>query len=570
MLGRHALAPVPALLWLLAGTIALCPAPARAGEAEKIERLNKKAMEDYDALEFESARKTLVDCVARLRSAGLDETPLAARTFINLGMVYVAGLHDRSRGEKLFEKALRIDPTLRLDPAVATPELKEAWDEALKSLPGRKRDKAEEARAPEQPQPLLPPEPAQNPTKAEPGAAETLRHTPVEEVAVGQRIAVYAHPLVNIARATLFYRAPGQEHYSQVPMGKSRKVPGDIVGYVPAEASSGKSLQYYIEIYDGAGAVVGHQGAADSPFIVSIGTGAGAAGGAAGGEDKEDPLAEVRRQKALEQLPRPFHEHVYFDLSLGTGGAAIGSGTTTEVAWYFNKSKGQYEEARASSGGFIWSGLALRAEFGAFVYKGLSLGASARFEFFLNNNADSSDTPLKCPPAPDTPTKRCYASTSRGSFGIGVLAKARYTFLQGKMFRPYLHLDAGGGAWRGALNIDGSKSAANPPTDVCSATYDGTPGVDAQGCSGFRNVPGYNHKDRAPGGTINDLNKVCPDGTSCIDSVLLGYALLGGGGGFYVGTPRIGLTFDISLLGAVGGAQGGMLLDAYIGPQVTF
>ena len=36
------------------------------------ERLNRKAMEDYDALEFDSARQTLLSAIAKLRDADMD------------------------------------------------------------------------------------------------------------------------------------------------------------------------------------------------------------------------------------------------------------------------------------------------------------------------------------------------------------------------------------------------------------------------------------------------------------------------------------------------------------------
>ena len=60
-------------LSVFVGVLALCaaslllPSQARAQDIEKqVSRMNKKAMEDYDSLEFESARKTLIDAVAIL------------------------------------------------------------------------------------------------------------------------------------------------------------------------------------------------------------------------------------------------------------------------------------------------------------------------------------------------------------------------------------------------------------------------------------------------------------------------------------------------------------------------
>ncbi len=563
------------MLPVLALTLVGVVRPARASEADRIEYLNKKAMEDYDSLEFDSARRTLTDCVAKLRATGQDQTPLAAKTYTHLGIVYVAGLHDKSRGQKQFEKALAIDPTLRLDPTLATPELQESWDAVVASLPRKKRQAAEQAAKQEAPVPTAtasknPPEPPSSNT--EPGS-DALRHTPVDDVPPGQRIAIYAHPNVPIARATLFYRAPGQERYSEVAMGRSRKIAGDIVGYIPADAVSGRSLQYYLETYGPAGGVIGKQGSPESPFVVSVVGGKASSAGTAG--EEEDPLAQVRKDQAAERAPKPFREHVYFDIALGTGGAVVPSGTTTEIAYYYtSKPMPQYQPARASSGGFVWSGLALRGEIGGYIYQGLTLGMSHRIEVFLNNNADSTGTPRVC-----TGMSPCYATTSKVNFGYIGLVKLRYQFNRKSMFRPYVHFDIGGGFWRGGLNIEGSKPMANgapdptsvfQPTDACSANYNGMTDStrDPEGCSSVGRIKGYNLQD--PKSMTPNLNRVCPGEGTCVDSVLLGYGMVGGGGGFYLGGEHFGVTVDLTLLGAFGGGQSALLIDTYIGPQFIF
>jgi hypothetical protein len=562
--------------FLLLLSLAVCSVPtvALADDAERIERLNKKAMEDYDALEFESARRTLVDCVAKLRSAGLDETPLAAKTHIHLGIVYIAGFKDRGRGQQQFERALKIDPTLKLDPALATPELQEVWDAAVAALPKKKRAQASQTPPPAPAQdPLLSPTQPQSPPKGQetdaPAApAEALSHVPVDEVGAGQKVNIYAKPLQSIARAVLFYRAPGQAAYAQAEMGRSRKVPGEIVGQVPAGVTAGRSFQYYIEAYDAAGAVVGRQGSPESPFVVLV------SGGKAARpveDDREDPLAQVRREQAAARAGQPRRDWVYVDVGLGAAFAAIPSGTTTEVAWYYDRMAKAYNPAVASTGGGIFAGMALRAELGVFAYKGLSIGPSFWFEAYLNHNADSSAGPQLC-------TKRdggmtyCYAPTTKGNFGVLGLAKVRYQFRRNTVFRPYIHFDLGGGTWRGALNIDGSIDNSSPlqPTDVCSATYNGKldPDRAPAGCSSVGQVPGYNLQDPRP--ATPNLNRVCPTDGPCIDAVLLGNFALGGGAGFYVGGKHAGFSLDGNIILLFGGAQFGALFAFYAGPQFIF
>src|SRR5258706_14363464 len=122
------LLPVAFVLFFVA------PAFAQADIEKQVGKMNKRAMEDYDSLEFESARKTLIDAVAMLRANGYDETPLAAKTYVNLGMVYIAGFKDRNRGVQQFVNALKIKPDFKLDPMVSTPELEEAFGAAQKQL----------------------------------------------------------------------------------------------------------------------------------------------------------------------------------------------------------------------------------------------------------------------------------------------------------------------------------------------------------------------------------------------------------------------------------------------------
>src|SRR5438105_15577597 len=77
-------------LFLCTFVIGLFSSSARAEEVEKqVAKMNKRAMDDYDALEFESSRRTLIDAVEKLRANGFDDTPLAAKTYLNLGIVYI-------------------------------------------------------------------------------------------------------------------------------------------------------------------------------------------------------------------------------------------------------------------------------------------------------------------------------------------------------------------------------------------------------------------------------------------------------------------------------------------------
>jgi tetratricopeptide (TPR) repeat protein len=120
-------------LSVLGGLVAVA-APARADEAEMIGRvtkMNKKAIEEYENLNFEEARKILREALDVCTANGLDKHPIKARTHIHLGIVIFAGFKQKELALKQFRKALDIQPDIRLTKSLANPEIQAAFDEAL-------------------------------------------------------------------------------------------------------------------------------------------------------------------------------------------------------------------------------------------------------------------------------------------------------------------------------------------------------------------------------------------------------------------------------------------------------
>ena len=66
---------------------------------DKLVQMNKKALDDYDTLEWESAKKTLLDALMAGKKAGLDNHPVMARTYVHLGAVYITGFKNREQGD---------------------------------------------------------------------------------------------------------------------------------------------------------------------------------------------------------------------------------------------------------------------------------------------------------------------------------------------------------------------------------------------------------------------------------------------------------------------------------------
>ncbi|HEY3357612.1 MAG TPA: hypothetical protein VGQ83_30450 [Polyangia bacterium] len=308
-------------------------APAAAQDAatiKRLEQMNKRAMEDYDLLEFDSARKTLTDAVALVRSSGLEEGghPIAAKTYLNLGVVYIGGFKDKDRGRMQFVRGLKVRPDAKLDGALATPELQEVFNDALKEVgKGRKPEPPK----PEPPKPKPEPEPS--------GKVEGLVHEPVNEARAGFPIVVKAElgAEINAAKVLLFYRGTGREDYVLADMAKNKK--GVYTGQIPADAVQGKVLQYYIEVRDTRGRPLIANGSSGSPNIISVLEAAAGDGsnpdGRVGGDD-EDPLkaARIKKQREQEQPPTgPTIRGRRFWLTVGFGtGFGLATGNS-ECAW---------------------------------------------------------------------------------------------------------------------------------------------------------------------------------------------------------------------------------------------
>ena len=97
----------------------------------KVTNLNKKALDAYNKQDYESARALLKEALELCASAGLDKHPIRARTHIHFGIVAIVGFKQREVGLKQFRKALEVQPDIKLTKQLATPELQDAFEEAV-------------------------------------------------------------------------------------------------------------------------------------------------------------------------------------------------------------------------------------------------------------------------------------------------------------------------------------------------------------------------------------------------------------------------------------------------------
>src|SRR5258707_1625348 len=78
--------------WAVALAVALgLTRPAAADPKSDIAQKAKEAMESYDLMDYEAARKLLNQALATTKKAKLDKDPVAAKVYLSLGIATFAG-----------------------------------------------------------------------------------------------------------------------------------------------------------------------------------------------------------------------------------------------------------------------------------------------------------------------------------------------------------------------------------------------------------------------------------------------------------------------------------------------
>ena len=121
VVGLVAVAPVA-----LAG-----PPPGDPAAVAKVTALNKKALDAYGKQDYDTAKALLKQALDVCADAGLDQHPITARTHIHFGVVAIVGFKQHEVGVKQFRKAIEIEPDIKLTKSLVTPELQDAFEEAV-------------------------------------------------------------------------------------------------------------------------------------------------------------------------------------------------------------------------------------------------------------------------------------------------------------------------------------------------------------------------------------------------------------------------------------------------------
>jgi hypothetical protein len=285
--------------------------------------LNRKALTLHQQGKAAAARDVLMQAVTFGKEKGLSTHQAMARTYLHLGSVFFLGLKDEEKSRRYLELAVKLRPDIQLTPALSSPEL-----EALLAQAGGKPKAAAPAAA------------AAPPPKPAPDTEEPPRPTADEDRAIGREeiycavpdegppglemlIRCSLGPRVKATAVTLHYRQPGAETYTSVPMAPGE--PGWHVAKIPAAATTGKAVQWYVEA-TGPEDRTWNAGRYELPNVVLLRPGASAVGSGpverVRREDEAPLFADERaREEAAAQarLHRRPEGRFFFGLALGSG-----------------------------------------------------------------------------------------------------------------------------------------------------------------------------------------------------------------------------------------------------------
>jgi len=288
---------------------------ADAKVKKQVERKTAEAMEAYDMLEYEQAKKGLAAALLLAKRKGLGKDPVTAKVHVHLGIVYFSGFEDPESAGLEFASALEIDPKVEIPKAYKTKEMLAAFESIRSDIGGDV--------------PVIGPEdsPTDNTSCS---LVEGLAHELVESSPAGrkQTVELKVSPDLKAAKVALYYRADGKVDFKEVTMGRQGQCAYSAA--IPAEAVQGDVVHYFVSVFDARGKVIARSGSKGSPNIIEVTaaiaepvggddplSGSGASGGSVSAS-AQDGAGKVKK--------------LFISLAVGSGGGYVtGSTEATDV-----------------------------------------------------------------------------------------------------------------------------------------------------------------------------------------------------------------------------------------------
>jgi hypothetical protein len=399
-----------ALTLVALGTSATARAEAEDSAAvEKVTKLNKKAVDAYQDLNFEEARKLLKSAIEVCTQSNLDNHPVTARTYIHLGIVVFNGFKQRDEAVKHFKKALEIQGDIKLDKILATPETQEVFDEALAAM-----------------KEVKPPEPPKS---------ATVEHEPVTKSPQGSPITIKAtvDPALGAKKVVLSFSADGADDFAEKEMKEDPPGSGFYTAEIPASATQGAVVDYFIEALGDGDNPIAKKGSSDKTMKIAM---LGPNGQpllrppGKGGKPPKDTGAEP------EETPTWF-----FGLGIGSG-----------VGWATGKGEVNTMDV-VKPAGFAMSKLVHFApEVGYYLSPELMLSLQLRFQLISGGTPFYETNPMDC---------GGDGICTPGTYAFAGFARAYYFFGEGDL-RTYVAGIGGLGTIRHLAAFESQQNCGKP------------------------------------------------------------------------------------------------------------
>jgi len=327
----------------------------------------KEAMENYDLMDYEAARKGLMQALAIAKKNKLDKDPIVAKAHLSLGIVQF--VNQDTDGAKLsFLSAVQIDPKIQIDAAYKSNDMSKLLEQV------RKEASAGGAGEPE------PAVTTAAPSGPDCASVQGMQHDIIDTAKGGAplQLVAYLGADVTATKVSIMYRAEGATEFSEVKMTKE----GDCkyVGAIPTNALKGSLVHYYVAAYNDGPKAVASKGSSGSPNIIEV---SGMVASAGGGDD-EDPIGggggggSSSDSISGSTTVGPRRARILFVLA-GGGGTGYVSGQT----------EGMNTVKNCCFGGPI---VVLQPEIGYFVSPQLSVSVAGRIGLPIGANVEGHAT----------------------------------------------------------------------------------------------------------------------------------------------------------------------------------
>jgi hypothetical protein len=339
---------------------------ADASPKSDIQAKIKEAMENYDLMDYDAAKKLLTQALSIAKKNKLDKDPLVAKAHLSFGLVQFAN-SDHDAAKLSFLSAVQIDPKIQIDAAYKSNDMSKLLEQA------RKESSGGGAAEPVEPTPPVA-------SGVDCITVQGMQHTIIDTAKAGAPLAIETYVGADVAatqKVSVLYRPEGSTDFTEVKLKKE----GDCkyTGSIPASAMKGSLVHYYVAAYADGPKPVASKGSSGSPNIIEI-SGVAVAGGAG---DNEDPIlggggGGGGGSVSSNVTVGPKRARILVAVA-GGGGTGYVSGET----------EGMNTVKNCCFGGPI---VVLQPELGYFVNPKLSIGVAARIGLPIGANVEGHAT----------------------------------------------------------------------------------------------------------------------------------------------------------------------------------